>query len=338
MMRRFLMIPVMLLAANASMAEVETLKVTHFLSPNSTAQKLVLEPWCNDINKASDGRLVCQFFPAMQLGGTPSQLPDQVQHGVADIAWIVPGYTAGRFPRTEAIEMPFLLKDGVSGAKTAWAYYEQYAREDYAAHKLLALHTDGGIAFHTTSQPITKLEDLKGIKLRSGFRLAGEMIKAFGGVPVTIPAGQLTEALSKGVVDGVQAAWELVITGRLDEVTQYHVQPKPGLPYPAAGVLALVMNKARYESLPADLRSVLDEHSGMVLSERFGRAFDTVASEARELVIKSGKTISSFDESQIKKMVAMTKSVEEQWIKEANAKGLDGEKLVEAVRSIASQY
>ena len=100
-----------------ALAQNVVFKIAHFLPSAAPAQQRVLQPWCEEISKESGGRIVCQFYPAMQLGGTPSQLVDQVKNGVADIAWTGPGYSAGRFPAIEAFELPFMVSDSTSSSK-----------------------------------------------------------------------------------------------------------------------------------------------------------------------------------------------------------------------------
>ena len=99
----------LMIAATSVNAQEVTLKVSHFLPAVSNFQKNVLEPWCDKINKASGGKLQCQIYPSMQLGGTPPQLIDQLTNGVADIIWTVPAYAAGRFPTIETIGVPFAM-------------------------------------------------------------------------------------------------------------------------------------------------------------------------------------------------------------------------------------
>ena len=96
------------LAAGPALAQEVTLKIHHFLPPKATIQALVFEPWCEKVGKESGGRIKCQIYPAMQLGGTPPQLFDQARDGVADIIWTIPTYQAGRFTKSEVFELPFL--------------------------------------------------------------------------------------------------------------------------------------------------------------------------------------------------------------------------------------
>src|SRR5574344_1828241 len=96
---------------SADAQEPVILKVAHFWPPTALSQQKVLEPWCAKIAQESNNQMQCQIYPAMQLGGTPPQLIQQAMDGVADIVWTLPGYTAGRFPAVEVMELPFLTKD-----------------------------------------------------------------------------------------------------------------------------------------------------------------------------------------------------------------------------------
>ena len=139
----------------------------------------VLEPWCDRLAKDSAGQLKCQIYPAMQLGGTPPQLADQVKNAVADIVMTSPSYSSGRFPYTEALEQPFTLPPGgLAGSKAMWEYSQKYATKDYADFKLLAMFTGSGIIMSTSSKPILTVEGFKGVKLRSPSRSAAKLLTA----------------------------------------------------------------------------------------------------------------------------------------------------------------
>ena len=186
------------MSSSAVLAQEVTLKVSHFLPPNSNYQKAVLEPWCDKIAKDSSDKLKCQIYPAMQLGGTPPQLADQVKNAVADIVMTSPSYSSGRFPYTEALEQPFTLPPGgLAGSKAMWEYSQKYAAKDYADFKLLAMFTGSGVIMSTASKPILNVEGFKGVKLRSPSRSAAKLLTALGGAPVNMPPAQITEAVSK---------------------------------------------------------------------------------------------------------------------------------------------
>ena len=319
-------------------AQTVTLKIAHFLPSAAPAQQRVLQPWCEEISKESNGRIVCQFYPAMQLGGTPSQLVDQVKNGIADIAWTGPGYSAGRFPVIEAFELPFMVSDSTSSSKALWQYFQENGKEEFSAFKVLAFHTDGGQAIHTAKKAVSGLADFSGLKLRTSTRIGAKTLGALSGSPVAMPPAQVTEAVSKGVVDGSFGAWELVFPTKLSEVTKFHAQPVPGQPYPTATVLMVVMNKQKYESLPADLKAIVDKTTGEVMVNKFSAVFDDEATKARQKILALGNKITDLKAAEIAAMCKATSQVEDEWAKQLSDKGLDGKKLLAAARRLTGTH
>ncbi len=317
-----------------AVAQQVTLKVAHFLPSAAPTQQRVLQPWCDQLNKESSGRIVCQFYPAMQLGGTPSQLVDQVKNGIADVVWTGPGYSAGRFPVIEAFELPFMVADSSSSSKALWKFYEQHAQKEFSAYKVLAFHTDGGQAIHTAKMPVIGLSNFKDLKLRTSTRVGAKTLTALGGSPVAMPPAQVTEAVAKGIVDGSFGAWELVFPTKLSEVTKYHAQPAPGGTFPTATVLTVLMNKAKYDGLPADLKTIVDKASGEALVAKFGAVFDDEASKARQKIVELGNKITNISSAEIVAMKKATASVDDEWIKQVSEKGIDGKALVAAARKL----
>ena len=332
--RHFVLLGAMAASVPALAQEV-TFKIAHFLPSAAPTQQKVLQPWCDEMGKLSNGRIKCQFYPAMQLGGTPAQLADQVKNGVADVVWTGPGYSAGRFPAIEAFELPFIVKDATSSSKALWKYYQQNALQEFAAYKVLAFHTDGGQAVHTAGKQIAGLTGFSGLKLRTSTRVGAKTLAALGGQPVAMPPAQVTEAISKGVVDGSLGAWELVYPTKLSEVTKFHLQPDNGVAYPTATVLTVLMNKQKYDGLPADLKAIVDKTTGEVMVGKFGAMFDEVAADTKKRIAAQGNKITTLSATQVTAMKQATASVEEEWAKQVGEKGLDGKKLIAAARELS---
>jgi TRAP-type C4-dicarboxylate transport system substrate-binding protein len=320
--------------STTTFAQEVTFKLAHFLPSSASPQQRVLQPWCEEMKKASNNKIACQFYPSMQLGGTPSQLVDQVKNGVADIVWTAPGYSTGRFPAIETFELPFLVSDATNSSKAVWKFYQQHAQQEFSAFKVLAIHTDGGQAIHTAKGPVSGLTGLSGLKLRTSTRLGARTFAALGGIPVAMPPAQVTEAVSKGVVDGSFAAWNLVVPTKLPEVTKFHTQPAAGAAYPTATVLMVLMNKQKYDGLPADLKAVIDRFSGESLVNRFGSVFDDETVAGRKIVQQRGGKITEFSPIEVAAMKRATASVEEEWAKQVGEKGLDGKKLIASAREL----
>lgn len=325
-------------AAGSALAAPVTLKVAHFLPSTSSAQQKVIQPWCDELERASAGRLVCQIYPSMQLGGTPAKLADQVRQGVADVVWTAPGYAAGRFPKTEALELPGVLpQGGLAAGRVIWNFYQQQLTDEYAAYKVLALHGDGGMNLHTTSRPLRSSADLQGLRLRAPNRTISRTLEALGVVPVAMPPALVTESLSKGVVDGASAVWEVLAPTKMDEITRHHLDTPTDQPVLGATVLAMLMNQRTYDRLPADLRAIVDQHSGLALVERFGRVWDEAGEATRQKVIAEGHEVHRLAEDDYRQVLERLKPVEQQWIAEAAAKDIDGQALLDAARALTAQ-
>jgi TRAP-type C4-dicarboxylate transport system substrate-binding protein len=323
-----------LATALPAQAQEVSFRISHFLPAVASAQKLVLQPWCDEMGRLSSGRIKCQFYPSMQLGGTPAQLADQVKNGVADIVWTAPGYSTGRFPRTEALELPGVLpQGGLSGGRAIWRFYNQHLQDEYKAYKVLAMHGDGGMNIHTASKLLASVEDFRGVKLRSPNRTIARTLTALGATPVAMPPAQVTEAISKGVVDGASAVWEVMLPTKLDEVTNFHFETPADRPVMGATVLVLLMNRQKYEALPPDLKAIVDKTSGLALVERYGQVWDAASEVARSKVRGlKGHTLTVVSGARYDAILRQTEVVEKEWLAEARAKGINGEALVAAAR------
>ena len=243
----------------AAQAQEVTLKVHHFWNPQAMPPTKILQPWCDKLAAESNNRLKCQIFPAMQLGGTPPQLIDQVRDGVVDVAFTLPGYTAGRFPVMEVFELPFMTTSAESGSKAAWEFYTKYGQKEFASvHPLMfAVHDNGYV--HTREKQVKTMADLRGLKMRAPTRMTNKLLASLGATPVAMPLPAVAEAVNKGVIDGFLLPWEVIPSVRLQEMVKYHAETDDARPalYTAAFILA--MNKAKYDALPADLKAIVDK-------------------------------------------------------------------------------
>lgn len=318
---------------------VTTLKVSHYLGSNHNFHTQVLEPWCAEMEKESAGQLKCQIYPALQLGGTPPQLPDQVKNGVADIAWISPSFSTGRFPRSEALELPFTLPRSSRGGSLAmWEYTQKHAMDDFKDFKVLSIWSGSSVVISTANKPVIAPEDIKGLKLRSPSRYPSMFLQALGGVPVNMPPAQITEAISKGVIDGAMAPWEVLPAVKVDEVTKYHIEGPAKQPGFTQTPFALLMNKQKYESLPPQLKAVVDKHSGLPLIERTAKVWDDGNDAARKKMTAQGNKVLVIKDADYATLKKTTASVEAEWIKQVTAKGIDGAKLAAAAHAIGAKY
>lgn len=314
-----------------------TLKLHHFLPPVSNGHTKMLGPWAKMVEQDSGGKIKIDIFPSMQLGGTPPQLYDQARDGVVDIVWTLPGSTAGRFPSTEVFELPFVgARRGIVNAKASQDFADANLAKETGDIKLLSYWSHDHGLIHANKQ-VKTMDDLKGLKLRSPTRLAGEALKALGATAIPMPIPQVPESLAQRVIDGCVVPWEVVPAIKLDELVKFHTEI-PGSPTLYTASFFLAMNKAKYDGLPPDLKAAIDKNSGMKFAELAGNMWDDAGALVLERVKKRGNTLTTISEEEKAKWVTATAPVVEGWIKQAKDKALDGGKLVEQARALVAKY
>ena len=326
-------------ASLGACAQQVVLKVHHFLPSTSSSQVKLIQPWCDKVNKESNDRIKCQIYPSMQLGGTPPQLMDQVRDGVADIVWSVPTYAAGRFSKSEVFELPFMAASAKAGSQALYTYIQKNALDEFKGIQILFNHVHDGALLHFKDKTPAKLEDLKGLKIRAATRINSKMLAALGATPVQMPLPAVPEAMSKGVIDGASVPWEGVPSIKLQEIARYALDTAAGQPRMANTIFAFAMNKARYDSLPADLKKVIDANSGLAASAWAGEsAFDDVVAPHQKQAREAGEKITFMDAAEYARWVKVTEQIDDEWVKDVTAKGADGKKLIEDARALIKQY
>lgn len=315
-----------------------TLKFHTFMTSQSNVWLTMHKPWMDKVERESGGRIRFEAYPAMQLGGAPTNLYDQARDGVADIIWTLSGYTAGRFARSEVFELPFMMNNAEATSKAFWEYTQTLAAEEYKDTHLLAAHVHGPGVIHTQDRAIRTVADLRGLKLRGPSRQTTKMLGYLGAVPVGMPLPSIPEALSKGVVSGCVLPWEVIPSVRVHELARYHSEfdPAGGALYTATCVMT--MNKKRYESLPADLRQVIDNNSGLTTSAWMGKTQQGNDPLGRKAAADRGNTIitvSAADAQEFRRTAAV---VETEWVLDMNKRGLDGTALRDSARKLIAEH
>ena len=324
-----------LLCAYSVQAQEIILKVHHPLPSTSTAHQKVLEPWCAKLTAESKGRIKCQIYPSMQLGGSVPQLYDQVKDGVVDVIWTVAGYSAGRFPLVEVFELPFFMNNAEASSKALWDYVQLHDMDEFKDVHPIAFHLHGGGVFHMIKKPIVHRSDLKGMKVRVPTRQTTKMLAALGATPVGMPVPQVPEALQKGVIDGTILPYEVMPALKVDELTKYHSGPDDSQPLIYNSVFIIAMNKARYESLPPDLKKIIDANSGIGLSGQIGRLFAEVEVANKK---KIGGVTNVIANEEIEEWKKVVQPVTDGWVADADAKGVDGKALLKAAHDLINKY
>jgi TRAP-type C4-dicarboxylate transport system substrate-binding protein len=264
-------------------AQQTRLKFSSFEPPTAALTARVMTPWAEEVSKASDGSLQVDMYPGGLLGRNPLQQLKLVQDGVADIAWIVLGYTPGRFDDSDVVGLPFSTE---SAMEASVVMTRMFARNEFAGFddlKVLALAATPPVKIHSTA-PMLAVADMKGKRVRATGDILVKAVTRLGGVPVTLGGGQVAESLSRGVVDATLNNWGFVADFKVNEVTSHHL----GVPLGNVAVM-IAMKKEKFDALPPAAKALIEKNSGEVLSRRLARVFDDIEAEYADRIGKSGR-------------------------------------------------
>jgi TRAP-type C4-dicarboxylate transport system substrate-binding protein len=315
-----------------------TLKFHTFMAPMSNVWLLMHKPWMEKVEKESGGRIKFEAYPAMQLGGGPPQLYDQARDGVVDVVWTLPGWTAGRFPRVEVFELPFMMNNAEATSKAYWEYVKTHAADEFADTHVIALHVHGPGMFHSAKKLIKSPADLRGMKVRGPTRQVTKMLGAVGATPVGMPLPGIPDALSKGTIDACVIPWEVVPSIKVHELTKFHSEFDNTGPALYTSAFVMTMNKARYESLAPDLKKVIDANSGMATSGWLGKVQESNDAIGRKAAVDRGNTIHQFSAAEREMFVKLSSANDDDWVADMDKRGHDGKKLLAAARALIAKH
>lgn len=314
---------------NATAKTVE-LKISHFM-PVKHAQHKVLDDWAKEVETASNGQLKFRIFPGGQLGKPPHQYDSAVK-GLTDIAFGLHSYTAGRFPLTSVMRMPFFIHNAEVGSLVLWKVYEKYLKDEHKETKVLWLFCHGAGQVFTTKTQVKTLEDFKGMKIRSPGKIMSDVLTKFGASPVGMPITQVYTGLERGLLDGVIAPWETMRPFRFYEKAKFAT-----IADLYSMTFFVTMNQKKYDSLPAELKKVIDEHSGEKMSIKAGKAYDDSDAPGRALALSKGMTEYTLPPAELDRWKKTAGVVVDEWVADREAKGLPGKEVLEYARSLLKQ-
>jgi TRAP-type C4-dicarboxylate transport system substrate-binding protein len=306
-------------ALAAPLAGAQTVLTVSSWLPPTHGMSMAQKEWCDLLEKNTAGKMKCNILPR-GVTNAPGTF-DAIKNGLADVSFTVHGYTPGRFVYTQMAEFPFLgnTSEPISVAfnRVASRHPEFMAEEQGV--KVITFFTHGpGIIFNT-KRPITRVEDLQGLKFRVGGGMVNDISKNLGMNVTLKPAPDSYELLSGGVMDGTLFPAESTESFKIDNIIKYATTFPGGL-YNTSFVF--MMNQGRYDKLAPDEKKAVDAISGEVAARIFGRAWDNVDRRATALMQVNQVQIVKADAKFIADVKARTAPLEQKWVQDAAAKGL----------------
>ena len=290
--------------------------------PSGHKQALLAAEWGREIEKKSSGRVTVSLFPYDKL--TPSgKCYEGVVSGFCDVSMSAFGYTRGRFPLTEAIDLPLGYRSGSAATRLINQYYQRFKPKEFDEVKVMYLHAHGPGFLHTFKKAVHRLEDLKGLKIRC-HGLSAKVVACLGGTPVAVSLPETYEALNRGLAAGAMIPFEALEGYRLGELLKYTTE-NFGSSYTSG--LFVVMNKKKWNILPLDIQQIVERVNEEWIVKS-GKLWDELDRSGRDFTLREDNQIISLSREEEERWARAVKPLLEDYADHMRAKGLPGEEVL----------
>jgi len=311
---------------------VYRLKLSHHAPPVHHQHAVTFVGWAEELERRSGGRLQIDIYPAEQLGKV-SQQYNLVRRGDVDIAMVLHGIPAGRFPLTELTHLPLLFTSGEQASQVLMDLVPEYLAAEHRGVKILYLFGHSPGLIHTRTARVERPEDLQGLRIRHPSSVVGETLRAWGATPAGLSPGEIAQSLDKGVIHGVVLPYDGMLAFRLAPYVRYTTEV-----FSYVSGFGVLMNPSSYERLPPDLRALIDETTGKAAAREVGARWDAMEAPGKQYLLDNGVEIVTLDEAGRAAFARSAEAVIERRLAEAEAKGLPAREFFERVKELAARY
>ena len=315
----------MALAMSFNTASAQTvLTMSSWVGPSHPLTRDVLGGWAAAVEKATNGRVKLQMLPKAPMAAAGTF--DGVRDGLVDVSYVTASYTPARHPLPLLAELPgsggSAEVNSVAYNRIHWKYLQQ--ANEYKGVKLLGVFTHGPGQMFSVKKPVNSVADLSGMKVRSGGGISEASAKALGASPLVKPAPESYELLSSGVADATFFPSESIKSFNLDKVVK-HATYFPGGFYSSS--FGFFMNEDKWNKLSKQDQDAITSVSGEALARLAGKAWDAADKVGIEALKAAGVVMVDANPAFVADVRKRTEPLINDWIKAANAKGIDGAKV-----------
>jgi TRAP-type C4-dicarboxylate transport system substrate-binding protein len=291
-----------------------------------------LQAWADDIKKASNGSITATLFPSEQLGKAFDHY-DMARDGIADFAYVNPGYQPGRFPIMAGASLPFLFSNGKAGSAAIDAWYRPFAAKEMKDIKFCFAFVHDPGSFHSTKK-IVLPTDVKGMKIRPGTSTVGQMVTQLGGTNVQSSAPEARDMLERGVAEAITFPWGSIGLFGIDKVTKFHMD----MPlYVTTFVWA--MNQSKYDGMSAAQKKVIDDHCTTEWAEKVaGPWADFEFAGHAKIAAQAGHEVYKLNAEQTAAWQKAVAPVEGQWAEAVKKVGQDPKAVMDSLKANLVKY
>lgn len=270
----------------------------------------VLNPFFASVGEGSGGNITFDVYPDAEI--VQGALTYQgVIDGTHDIGWGQQVLTAGRFPATSAVELPFIFSSATEATDVLWTLYDDYfeLRDEYLGVKLLGIWARDPGYIWTTTADASGIGDVEGLALGVPGPIQQDLVVALGAIPAPLLPSEIQGAFQADEIDGVLASASTMSALGLAADVESGIACRC-----AMTTEFLVMDQAEYDALPPEQQAVIDDNSGRQLSLAAAETYDRNASSALAEIEAAGGDLTTLDDDAMTEWSSATQSVVDGWI------------------------
>ena len=337
MKKTFLLITFILFSLTSFAAEFE-MKLHHFYAASEPAHNEVLVPWAKRVEELSNGRVSIKLFAGMGLGGKPKDLTTQARTGKVDLIWTVNGYSGKEFIRTEVFELPFVhVNNPVATNLAMLEMFESDLKKDYKGLKIMFLHSSQGHAFQSKGYPIRKPSDLRGKRARTPSRTGAWTLETLKAQPMSVPVRMIPQTLQRRSVSTIMLPFTANPLLKLQQHITHMTEGPDGTRFGTA-IFQVSMGQKKWNALPPEIQEAFTKASGEWIWRKAGQVWHEDEKRGLALMTKFKRTHVQLTEKEIEAFEEALQPVTDRWIKEVEAEGINGKKLVEKAKRLVEKY
>lgn len=273
---------------------MERIRVSHYMPEDHGSHADFIAPWAKAVEAASGGTLAVEVLPGTSPFGKLEDQYEQVVSGAVDVAHSPGGLPEGRFPLTTLMNLPFMASSSAEGTRLLNELLPDYLAPEYAGLKVLAMHADSGGVLHTRDRLVTRLEDLRGLRLRCPAGPMEAALRLLGAEPVPLTPPNIRKAAEEGRIDGAVMAWDVVAYTGTDAIFRHHTDTKLYI-----SPLYFVMNAASWDRLSAPSQQAIERCSGAALVRRFPGWWQNWEAPGRALGLAEGQVMGALSPDEL---------------------------------------
>lgn len=309
------------------------LTLGHPFPASHVIQAKVLDDWVQEVSDATGGTVEIEIVPGGGLGPPPAMYENTVA-GAQDLGWALHGYTAGRFPLMQIVEMPFAFNTAEEATSALWDLYDEFPafQEEYSDVHVIGLWTHDTGDLWTSGTQVKTMEDMSGLSLRAPGPIQQDLINELGGSPVGMPAPEIYDSMERGVIDGLLISNSGVDSFGLYDVIDFGVDCDC---YVAA--MFLVANQSTWDSLSPEQQAAIDELSGREFSMRAAQAYDSDSEANQQKIDEAGIEMTELSGDELERWQEVGRRVAEKWVQEREDAGQPGQAMYDRLQELTAQ-